>query len=161
MAFSGKNARVSLQPLLPVAGAVTFLTGVKWTATLRADELDVTNFNTAGQGDYVAGVHDFDFNMEGTWESNIHANPPAILPGNVYGLIVYIDAVNLPNAAFASANFIIFDVSVDAEVRGIVKFNISGKARATYPQAGTASAGNTVVTYAAPGVVVPGFTQRN
>lgn len=158
MAFSGKNARVSLQ--LYGDGATTFLTGVKWTAHMRADELDVTNFNTVGQGDYVAGVHDFDFSMEGTWENNIHASPPAILPGNVYTLTVYVDIVNAVGRTFSSANFQVFDVSVDAEVRGIVKYSISGKARASYPSLVTATSGASSVPFYAPGTNAPAFTAQ-
>lgn len=124
MAYSGKNARVYV-------GDSLYLCAVKWTVDMRADELDVTCFNSAGQGRWKAGVHDQEITIEGLWESGFHANPPDIRTGMAVKIVLFVDFINANTQAYTFYDVLLLDVNVDAEVRGLVKYTIRGKARST------------------------------
>ncbi len=136
MAYSGKNARVLIEN-------TTYLCAVKWTLDMRADELDSTCFNSAGQGRWLAGVHDQEITIEGLWELGLHANPPNINPGDFVKIELFVDFVNSAAQVYTFYDVLLLDVNVDAEVRGLVKYTIRGKARST---SSTLPVGNTLPT---------------
>lgn len=136
MAYSGKNARVLI-------GTNTYLCAVKWTVDMRADELDVTCFNSAGQGRWKAGVHDQEITIEGLWETGIHDNPPGLVPGDYVTITLFVDFLNIVTQVYVFYDVLLLDVNVDAEVRGLVKYTIRGKARSTNS---TLPVGNTLPT---------------
>lgn len=129
MAFSGKNARVRI-------GLATFLCGVKWTVNMRADELDTTCFENVGFGSVIAGVHEAEVTLEGIWENSIHANPPDIMPGNSLIVELFIDWQNLAGVKYFFPDLLVLSVNVDTEVRGLIKYTLSGKTRGTWSAAG-------------------------
>lgn len=131
--YSGKNARVRI-------GGATFLCAVKWSVSAKVDELDTTCFENSGFATYIGGIHEADVSIEGNWENNIHANPPNIGPNATLALELFIDATNLAGVKFTFPALLVTNCTVDVEVRGIVKYTITGK---------------TVGSYSFPGGIVP------
>ena len=129
--FSAKNARVNI-------GAKN-LSATKWTVNVKTDELDISNFETATPGsnlyaDYTFGLQEAEVSVDAVWDGNNdpHSDPPNITAGGVLtNLKLYLDFVNLTNF-WLFPSFQIFTVSVDADVRGIVKYSFTGKNKGTF-----------------------------
>lgn len=86
---SGKNGRVSL-------GGTTFK--VKgWNITAKNQLYDVTNGESGGFGEYIAGVSDLDFEI--TLDHDVGTNPfgTKFIPGTTLVAILYVDGIAQPN----------------------------------------------------------------
>ncbi len=118
MAFkSGKNGRLSL-------GGHTYKVK-KWSVTPKNQIQDVTNGNSGGFGEYIAGVSDLDFSAE--LDHNVGDNPfgTDFIPGATLVGIFYIDGVGAPNW---NVNGIVEEVGETLDVRGLVSMTIRGRA---------------------------------
>ncbi len=119
--YSGKFARVQVD-------SSQYLCNVKWSITSRVDELDRYCSTDDGWGMWMGGVVGADVNIEGYWEDNIHEDPPGLVVNHYITLDIWPDFVNLNAKKFTFPKFLISHLTVDAEVRGLVKYTISGKA---------------------------------
>ena len=107
---------------------VTTLASVKWTITARCEEVDVSAFE---DGPYVRvrpGMRDAEISVEGFWEETLHQNPPDLVMGEYVSLALYPDRNNLPGRFFYFPLILITQLAIDAEVRGLVKITLTGKA---------------------------------
>ncbi len=117
--YSGKNARVS------VGG--NFLCVVKWTINGKVDELDVSCTESGGFAEYKGGVQEADVTLEGFWELNEHDPAFNIMPNVNQAVVIAIDVVNAVGSVWTFPALFISGVTIDAEVRGMVKITITGK----------------------------------
>lgn len=129
--FSAKNARVQVNG--------TNLSAIKWMVTAKTDELDISNFETTTPdnifADYTFGLQEAEVQVEAIWDANAdpHANPPNIIAGGtITNLKLFLDKVNFASRCWTFPSFQIFTVTVDAEVRGIVKYTFTGKNKGAY-----------------------------
>jgi hypothetical protein len=127
--FSAKNARVQIN------GANLF--AMRWTITVKTDDLDVTNFETGGFGTYFGGIIDADITCDAVWDSvqDPFNNPPAIQPAVILGngqvgagatVKFFLDFVNL-GVFWSFAGILITSVTQDTDVRGFIKYSFSAK----------------------------------
>lgn len=131
MAFiTGKNARIQFgqAPLAYILNATNF------NITTHADEIDVTNFESTldGQtwGDYLTSFKEVQVSMEVIWDTNLNPVIDNIMPGTEDVLFIYPDK-NQPTA-FEFPDFIVTDMDVSAEVRGVLRYTIRGRGRRGY-----------------------------
>lgn len=126
--YSGKFARIQI-------GGVN-LTSTRWTVNCKVDALDITTQSDLGYGRYQGGVMDADISFEAFWDgTNNPFNVPSLKPNSTVAITIFVDRVNLPNAAtqtFIFPEVFVESVSTDAEVRGMVKYTVSGKCVDTY-----------------------------
>ena len=117
---SGKNAAVSVEDVI--------LRKSKWDVDLKGDDLDTTNFESAGVDEGIIGIAGVDWNVGGLWDSNgiQLSDPPGLFPRDDLGaVLLYINTTdaffwNFPaNRVLSSKN--------GAEVRQAVTFESSGK----------------------------------
>lgn len=104
---SGKNGRVSL-------GGTTFKVK-SWEITAKNQLVDVTNGESGGFGEYIAGVSDLDFKI--TCDHDVGTNPfgTKFIQGTTLTAILYVDGIAQPNW---NINGIVEQVSEALEVRG-------------------------------------------
>ena len=109
------------------------VTAKKWTVTPTADALDITNFEGNGYADWIAGIYQADFTVEGDWDSanDQFATPPNFTIGAV------IVNVKLFTNSLASAfwNFpvaLITETPMTAAVRESITFVMTCKAKGSF-----------------------------
>lgn len=122
--YAGKRARVQVNG--------SNLCATKWSVTNKVDELDVTCFEGNGFAAYDAGVYDADITFDAFWEYNVHAAPPLLVAGANAVIRLYIDYGALAGTYFNFPTALLTNVTVDAEVRGMVKYSVTAKAHGTY-----------------------------
>lgn len=119
-ACSTKNSRVT-------AGlANTVLQAYKWTVEVRADEIDVTNFESGGFTDYLTSYVDAMGTVDAFWDKDDNQpfdDPPQLLPGQQTNLTLYMHTDLLNYFRFPIA--IILSSTVDAAVRDVVRYNFT------------------------------------
>lgn len=117
--LSGKNAKVRF------GGGSTTLRVRGWRAIPRCEALDVTNSESSGQGEYIAGIKDLDVtitadyyygdNVYGTWS-----------PGNTIATVkLYLDGTS--GAHWDIPLLYIPDAPNESETRGKVTVTFNGK----------------------------------
>jgi hypothetical protein len=132
MAFkSGKNGRLSLNN----GGGATAYKIKRWSVTPKNQIQDVTNGESGGYGQYIAGVSDLDFSCD--LDHDVGTNPfgTHFIPGLAITGIFYVDGVAAPNW---SINGIVEDVSHSLDVRGLVTISLRGRATSLSGTAWTA-----------------------
>lgn len=85
----------------------TLLLATKWTVEIRADEIDITNFESGGFTEQETGYIDATITFDAFWECNLNIfeeDPPQIIPGTKHNVKCYIRgtparAVAVPAAA--------------------------------------------------------------
>jgi hypothetical protein len=121
---STKNARVSVIPY--GGGASSDLIATKWTVEVRADEIDITNFESGGFTDYLTSYVDAMGTVDGFWDKANNApfaGPPSILVGDQPALTLYMHTENLNYYRFPVV--IILSSTTDVSVRDVVRYNFS------------------------------------
>lgn len=120
-AFSGKFARITVDGLNLIA--------TRWSINFKADELDTSQFRTAGSGDWRGGVQDADISFDAFWDSLVdpHATPPNLRPGTTHQIILNPSIGDVPGSAYIFETAFCFTVMVDAEVRGLVKYSVTAR----------------------------------
>lgn len=132
------------------SGPGTTITAKKWTVTPTADILDVTNFegavaavvpnpnvNGAGFADYISGILQCEFSIEGDWDSanDIFGVPlgPFVIGQYITGVKLYTNLVGSSFWLFNAA--VISETPWTAAVRETITFSITckGKGAFTYP----------------------------
>lgn len=119
---AGKNSRVVVE--------ATNLTAANWRVTRRGDDLDTTNFESAGQEQGLIGVEVSDWSLGGDWDSaqNRFTDPPGLFPRDDLGEIQFY--TNLADADFHNiTDNRVLSAENGAEVRGKVTFSASGKSQ--------------------------------
>lgn len=117
--YSGKFARAVLDGHT--------LASVKWTALFSAEEVDDSSFEDAPYKRVRPGMRQCELTVEGFWEAGLHVAPPDLKAGNYVEVRIYPDAANLQNQYFYFPLVLILTLSIDAEVRGMVKYTMTGK----------------------------------
>lgn len=87
--YSGRNARVTI-------GGAAFKCK-KWVIETRIDELDITNFESGGYGEFTGGVTDADITLE--LDLDIGASTTSLnaaIPGGFYALLCYTNSAAAP-----------------------------------------------------------------
>lgn len=112
------------------------ITAKKWTVTPTADMLDITNFEGNGFADWIAGIYQADFTVEGDWDSanDQFANPFSFVIGTIVtGVKLYTNTIASAFWSFPTA--IISETPMTAAVRETITFVITMKAKGsfTYP----------------------------
>lgn len=137
--FSAKNARVQING--------TNFTANKWMVNIKTDELDITNFETTAANniyaDYTSGVMEAEVSVELIYDVLVDpfSGAPSITPGTILtNLILFMDRINFAgvNGRFLFPSFQVFNCSVDAETRGIVKYSFVGKNKGIFKVPGAA-----------------------
>lgn len=123
--YSGKFGRVVLD------GGVT-LASVKWTALFSAEEVDDSSFEDAPYKRVRPGMRQCEITVEGFWEAGLHFFPPDLKAGNYVEMRIFPDAQNLQNQWFYFPLVLVLTLSVDAEVRGMIKYTMTGKSDGSF-----------------------------
>ena len=131
-AIAGRRAKIRV--------GVTPLNARKWTWHPFTDMLDTTSFETDTFADYIGGIQDSDYTVEGWYaaDANMFDNPPRIRVAQVLtGVKLYINDVAGPFVDIPSS--VVADLSLMAEARGLVDFTFQarGKGAYQYPQGNT------------------------
>lgn len=119
---AAKNSRVQ------VAG--TNLRFANWRATWRGDDLDTTNFESAGSEQGTIGIQVVEWSMGGDWDAqqNAYDSPPGLYPRDDLGAVKLYENTtdnvfhNIPTNRVLSAEN-------GAEVKGKVTFSANGKSQ--------------------------------
>jgi len=132
-ACSTKNARVE------VGTPFSTLEATKWTVEARADEIDVTNFESGGYTDYLTSYIDANGTVDAFWDKSTNvpfADPPLVLPGNQLAVRLHLHK-NTVDAYYDFPVAIILSSSVDAAVRDVIRYNFTfrNKGYFVYPGA--------------------------
>lgn len=145
-AISGFRGRVTIQGLNPAAAAVNLL-ATKWSVTYKTELQDCSSFEevTGGPGmaltpisRYVQSMSDLEFNIDAFYDIE-GGIIPAMKPGAKIKCSLFTnkpasaDSGNLASADNLSPlkkfEFTAFveNLTVDTEVRGVIKYTLSGK----------------------------------
>lgn len=146
--FSARNCQIL------VGGQA--LTATRLTITGRAEEHDITNFDSVSGTtlfhEVTLGKVECDLQVEAWWNSsqNPHGNPPGIWPGAQYRNVKVILDRQHANAntqrTFEFPKMAITEVVVEAEVRGLVKYTFTAKASLSFNYPGIITPDNTTST---------------
>ncbi len=149
------NARIAIGPPINTGFAsglvdadkvlVNFFAAYHWSVNTKTDDADVTSFESGGFEEWLSNVGNAgagyvtspgnytvlgaDISVEAFWDAS--KNPISsvgvlkIVPGTLISLGLYINRVLNRRWTFPSVK--VSTASVDAEVKGGVKFNFSGK----------------------------------
>ncbi len=123
--YSGKFARVRIN-------GVTNLASVKWTLLSKVEEVDDSSFEDAPFTRVRPALKSAELTIDGFWEEDIHQNPPDLSPGQYITVELFPDAIQLPGRRYYFPLVLVCSLSIDAEVRGIVKYTLSGKSDGAY-----------------------------
>ena len=138
-----------IQSSTSVTSADTSILATKWSLTYKTELQDCSTFEEVTGGAsgantpisrYVASMTDMDVSIDAFYDVN-NGWIPTLRPGTEMRAILYINkpgSVEYGNAATTnvadtsptrsvSVNFIIENVTYDVEVRGVVKFSLTGK----------------------------------
>jgi len=122
---AGKNSRII------VAGATLNLN--EYSADERADDLDLTNFESGGVEEGTDGIHVVEFSVKGSWDGgrNPYGDPPGIYPrDNLAGVFLYINVAD--NVKWSLPKVRILSARNSSAVRQLVNFEASGKSNGPY-----------------------------
>lgn len=151
-ALSGYRGRVMIQSTADQTGADTTILATKWSLTYKTELQDCSTFEevtgTSGSSvgantpisRYVASMTDMDVSIDAFYDVN-NGWMPTLRPGTEMKAVLYINkpasegsgnkaTTNVADNSTerkVSINFIIENVTYDVEVRGVVKFSLTGK----------------------------------
>lgn len=119
---AGKNSRVQI--------VATNLRMANWRCTTRGDDLDTTNFESAGADQGTIGVEVSEWTCGGDWDAGInhYDSPPGLYPRDDLGAMKFYENVSDNVAHNISMNRVI-SAENGAEVRGKVTFSATGKSQ--------------------------------
>lgn len=125
MAFiSGKTGKVRY------GGGATVLKVKKWSATYKGQKLDVTNSESAGFGEYIGGILDLDFTIEGDY--NLDSPLAFFAPGTVQANNVTMYLNDTTGVKWIITTPYIESFENTTDVRGLVSFKIVGCGSAAF-----------------------------
>jgi hypothetical protein len=121
--LSGKAARVQY-------ATSSFIAVGKWTATIKVDKHDVTSSESAGYAEFIGGVAQCDFSLEGNYD--VGSNPVAawVPGGNTATVKLYLNGTSGPYVSMPLAFIESFEIG--SEVRGKVTVRITGSGTSTF-----------------------------
>lgn len=124
-AFSARLAQV-------VVNGTHNLLANRWTVQCKTEEIDVTTWESNRYTKVLPGTVDAEVTVEGFWNAaqNPHQDPPNIRAGATINLSLYLNQVG--GDSFDFATFLVTSVSVEAEVRGCMRLNFSGRANGSF-----------------------------
>ena len=119
-------------------GGATVLPVTRWNVSWKADAIDVTTMAT-GTGAVLGnlsspvsawevGITDMDCSFDAVWDMTmdpIGSSPPALRAGNLIRASFFLSQAN--NIAYTFTRVRITEVNIDDEIRGVVKYTVSGK----------------------------------
>lgn len=151
-AISGWGGRVRVGGVNGVALPVT-----RWTVTERTELPEVTTMEHYGQGSYAVGVRDWDVSFDCFWETALNPLTGAtnVIPGNAGSYLqsslnsVVLDLFMDKSSAtrvWTFNNVIVSDVATDSDVRGVVKYSVTGKGTALTTFGGAAPTATSAVS---------------
>ena len=111
----------------------------RWSATERMDPVEATTMEGVGQGTYAAGVTDWDVSFDCFWDTTIEtilSNEPSVIPGtsakdylNASTKVVlelFLDRASATRKWIFQDGVLITNVTMDDEVRGVVRYTVTG-----------------------------------
>ncbi len=120
----------------------TNLCATRWQLTWKVDDLDVTCFEHGAVlgtetpvSKHIPGITDIDVMFDCYWENNIDVFsniPPFLQPGSFANVDLYLDKASA-SAYWDTASVLITDVVMDTEVRGVIKYSVTGKHNGQVP----------------------------
>lgn len=129
--ISCKNSRVQLN------GANTYY-ATKWTVDIKADEIDVTNFESGGFTEYITAYVDSNISVDSIWNAAVNDFTAAgqINTGRVItNLKLFLStAAGAPCFTFPSA--IIISVTPDASVRDAMRYSFTARNQGSFSYPG-------------------------
>lgn len=119
---AGKNSRVQI--------AGTNLRHANWKANYKGDDLDTTNFESAGLEQGTIGVIVIEWSTGGDWDASINSydSPPGLYPRDDLGTVKFFENVT-DNVGWTITANRVLSAENGAEVKGKVTFNSSGKSQ--------------------------------
>lgn len=122
---SAKNSRIRV--------AATTLNYARWDANWRGDDLDTTNFESAGLEEGLIGIEVVEFSGGGHWDAgrNPFDQPPGIFPRSDGGPVELIENVT-DNIGWLLNVVRFLSTRNSAELRGVVSFEFSGKSNGAF-----------------------------
>lgn len=102
----------------------------KWSATYKGQKLDVTNAESAGFGEYIGGIVDLDFTVEGDY--NLDSPLTFFAPGTVQANGVKLFLNDTAGVFWQITTPYIESFENTTDVRGLVSFKIVGCGSATF-----------------------------
>lgn len=145
-AISGFRGRVTVQGINPASAAVNLL-ATKWSVTYKTELQDCSSFEEVTGGAtgaltpisrYVQSMSDLEFNIDAFYDIETGIIP-ALKPGAKIKCSLFTNkapSADYGNLAIAGSpstekkfefNALIENLTVDTEVRGVIKYTISGK----------------------------------
>lgn len=107
----------------------TTLKAKSWSVRFHADPLDVTNFESSGEAEYIGGVIDGDFSFDADWfsEDNPFTSPINLVPRQALTNVKFFqDRTDVNNCWLLSAA-LVTEVSSATDVRGVVHYSCTLK----------------------------------
>ena len=119
---AGKNSRTTV--------VATNLKTNSWKVTWRADDLDTTNFESAGAEQGTIGPIGTDWTLSGDWDAGVnwYDSPPGLYPRDDLGAITIYENL-ADNIGHSLPTNRVISAENGAEVRGKVTFSATGKAQ--------------------------------
>jgi hypothetical protein len=119
---AAKNSRVQV--------GATNLRHASWRLTWRGDDLDTTNFESAGNEQGTIGVIVGDWQTSGDWDASLpaYADPPGLYPRDDLGQMKFFENTS-DGVAHTVAASRVLSAENGAEIRGKVSFSASGKSQ--------------------------------
>ena len=122
---AGKGSRVQVTAIN--------LNMVEWTFEAKGDDLDTTNFESAGNEQGTIGIIVADFQVRGDWDAgrNPYDSPPGIYPRDDLSALKFYE--NVTDNIFHSVSIArLLSTRNGSQVRGKVTFEFSGKSNSGF-----------------------------
>lgn len=97
---------------------------------VKVDGLDVTGFESSGYADYIAGITELDCILEGDWDSASSQFSYLAAGSTISNLLLYVSGTSSSKWTISSA--LVVDNQHGAEVRGLISFTASIKAKGSF-----------------------------
>lgn len=130
-AISGFGGRVTIEDIVMPAG--------RWTVNWRGENVDVSTFEHGLLKEYMLTAYDIEVTLDCFWDLGVNtfdANGPNLLPGGTTVSQIFTDSVGVEllycrtdgiNRLFDFPEVLIESVSVDDEVRGVIRYSVVGR----------------------------------
>lgn len=112
----------------------TTMLATRWTCEVKADEIDVTTFESGGFAEFIPSYVEANYSVDAFWDPAVNVflgNPPLVAAGSIAtNLTLYMkrDAVDgNPVQAFIFPFAYIMTCSVETATRDALRYNFSGR----------------------------------
>lgn len=148
-----------------LVGSATLPVG-RWTVNIRGEMVDTSTFEHGLMHDYALVGREYEVTLDAFWDTNQNpfSTPLFLVPGGTaptqtstqkVALTLRFCRADTTTRIFSFVSFLVENVSVDSEVRGVVKYSLSGRATRDVTFAQSAPASTAVSHPTLPGPVVP------